>query len=119
MTAIPNLVTARISFDEAALPISGALVRVLLQEVTRSDAPAREVARFELPNYSRSPGEPPLEVSLNGGPIDPNARYELRVHVGSGGEGGLKAGDQINTQSHPVLTQGHPDRVNIQLRRVS
>jgi uncharacterized lipoprotein YbaY len=113
-----TVIRGQISFDETAPPFDDATVWVILQEATRADAPSREVSRLKIPGYSHSPGGPPLEFSLTAEPLDPKCRYELRVHLDLTSSGQLKAADQITVQSYPVVTQGHPDHVSVQLRRI-
>jgi uncharacterized lipoprotein YbaY len=112
-------ISGQIRFDDSAPAFRNATVRVILEDVTRADAPAREVARLEIPSYSHAPGEPPLEFSLEPlTPLDPRARYDLRVHVDLGSGGKKEVGDQITMQSYPVATQGYPRTATVNLRRI-
>ena len=110
--------TGRIWFDDAAGRLSGATLRVKLEEVSRADAPARDISQLVISNFSHSPGEPPIDFVLNVDEIDPRERYEVRVHLDLDGNGRYAAGDQITTQSYPVLTQGYPDTIEIRLQRI-
>ena len=112
-------ISGQIRFDESAPAFRNATVRVMLEDVSRADAPAREVARQEIPAYSRTPGDPPLHFHLETPtPLNPHSRYEVRVHVDVGASGEKKAGDQITMQSYQVATQGHPSLVNVSVRRI-
>jgi len=113
-------ISGQIRFDESAPPFRNATIRVVLEDVSRADAPAREVARLEIPSHSHAPGDPPLDFSLEApSPLDPHARYEVRVHVDLGRRGQKKAGDQITMQSYPVATQGYPSTVSVDVRRIN
>ena len=95
-------------------------MRVVLEDVSRADAPAREIARQEIVSYSRAPGDPPLQFHLETPTsLDPHSRYEVRVHVDVGTSGEKKVGDQITMQSYQVATQGHPSTVTVNVRRIS
>jgi uncharacterized lipoprotein YbaY len=118
MAANGSTVYGEIVFDESAPPFSGAVIHVRLEDVSRADAAAREVARLDIPDYSHSQGAKPLRFSLNVGDFDPSSRYELRVHADLNRNGQVDAGDQISTESYPVLTQGYPERATVRLRRV-
>jgi hypothetical protein len=113
-----NVVTGQIWFDNATAAFSGATLRIRLEEVSRADAPAQEVGCLEVPDYAYSPGDPPFSWTLGVGLLDPGKRYEVRVHLDRDSSGEYSAGDQITTQSYPVLTQGYPSTVNIQLHRI-
>lgn len=112
-------VTGRIWFDDAAGPFTGAVLRVKLEEVSRADAPAREISRVVFPNYSHSPDEPPADFSMEFERIDPSHRYEVRVHLDINGNDQYSAGDQITVQSYPVLTKGYPNAIEVRLQQIS
>ena len=96
------LVTGQIYFDESAKQFTGATLRVKLEEVSRADAAAREISRLVIPEFSCSRGDPPLDFALSAGRINPDHRYEVRVHLDLNGNGEYTPGDQITTQSYPV-----------------
>lgn len=111
-------VSGRIWFDDTAGQFTGATLRVKLEEVSRADAPAREISQLVISNCSHSLGEPPVDFVLSADPIEPSGRYEVRVHLDLDGSGEYAAGDQITTQSYPVLTQGYPDTIQIRLQQI-
>jgi uncharacterized lipoprotein YbaY len=112
-------VSGRIWFDDAAGQFTGATLRVKLQDVSRVDAPAREICNLVIFDCSYFPGEPPVDFILSTGPIELVGHYEVRVHLDLDGTGEYNVGDQITTQSYPVLTQGHPNNVQIHLKQIS
>jgi putative lipoprotein len=91
-----------------------AAVRVVVEDVSLADAPARTVAERVLPAGSAVPGPVRLAVDQ----VDPGARYAVRVHVDSDGSGAVSHGDLVSTAAHPVLTFGHPSAVRVPLSRV-
>ena len=113
-------ISGQVRFDESAPAFQNATVHVILEDVTRADAPAREIARQEFASYSRRPGDPPLQFNLETATtLDQHSRYEVRVHVDVGASGQKKTGDQITMQSYQVATQGHPSTVTVNVRRIS
>lgn len=111
-------VSGQIRFDDSAGQFTGATLRVTLEEVSRVDAPAREVAHLIIPNCSHAPGDPPVNFVLSVDAIKPEGRYEVRVHLDMNGSGKYTAGDQITTQSYPVLTHGYPETIQVRLQRI-
>lgn len=111
-------VSGQIWFDDAGGQFSGATLHVKLEEVSRADASAQEIAHLIIPDCSHAPGDPPVDFTLSIGPFEGKGRYELRVHLDLSGNGAYKVGDQITTQSYPVLTQGYPDTVQVHLHLI-
>lgn len=112
------VISGAIAFDDASPQFANATVRVILEDVTRADSAAREVARTTIAGYSRAPGDPPLSFSLRADNLDPARRYEVRVHVDRGSTGQISTGDQITMESHPVATRGYPNHVDVRVRTV-
>jgi hypothetical protein len=50
--------------------------------------------------------------------VDARARYEVSVLVDLDGDGQKGVGDYISVSAYPVLTHGHPDSVDILVRRI-
>jgi Type III secretion system lipoprotein chaperone (YscW) len=98
--------------DEPLPP--GAVVRVVVEDVTMADIPARTVAERVLPARSVGPG--PVLVSV--AEVDPRVHYAVRVHVDAERSGSVSRGDLVSTAAHPVLTFGHPSSVRVPLQRV-
>ena len=113
-----TVISGEIAFDDGSPPFEDATVRVILEDVTRADAAAREVARATIAAYSRAKGDPPLAFSLHADNLDPARRYELRVHVDRASSGRISVGDQITMESHPVATRGYPNHVSVRVRPV-
>jgi len=113
-----TVISGEIAFDDGSPHFEGATVRVILEDVTRADAAAREVARTTSADYSRATGDPPLAFSLRVDDLDPVRRYEVRVHVDRASSGRISIGDQVTTESHPVATRGYPNHVSVRVRRV-
>ncbi len=113
------VVEGEIRFPEGSPPFLGATVRVSLLDVTRADAPSRPVAEQTIRDFSHQGGAGGgVRFALRGERLDVRTRYEVRVHVDVDGDGKVSRGDYITTESYPVLTFGHPDRVTIRVRRV-
>ncbi len=93
------------------------VVHVLVEDVSRSDAAALVVGRCDLPAVSLAAGAS-LPFAVEVPAFEPTRHYSVRVHVDRSGNGSIEPGDQISTQSHPVLTQGHPSHVRVSLSSV-
>lgn len=88
-------------------------LRAQVEEVSAADAPARVVARKILPGVRL---DRPQHLTLETPPPDPGARYTVRVHADLDGSGRITSHDLITTRAYPVLTDGHPNRVVVELR---
>ena len=112
-------VSGDIRADPTAPPLAGATVHVVVQSTTRADAAAVEVARLEFDGVALRPDGPPMPFVIDAPDIDPHERYEVRVHADLIGDGRVAPEDQVSMESLPVLTQGAPAAVSVQLRRVN
>jgi hypothetical protein len=102
-----RVVNGTVMFAQALPPV-GAVVHVLVEEVTRADAAATVAARLDTPLSAAMASGRSLAFSLPVPNVDAAKRYTVRVHVDRSGNGRIEAGDQISTRSYPVLTQGAP-----------
>ncbi|MFN8520288.1 MAG: YbaY family lipoprotein [Chloroflexota bacterium] len=95
--------------ERIALP-PGAAMEVLLEDVSRADAPAEVIA-----SQRSEPVSPPFRFALEVDParIDPAHAYAVRVRVVVDGELWF-----LSDTSNPVLTRGAGDAVEIRLRMV-
>jgi uncharacterized lipoprotein YbaY len=94
---------------------------VRLLDVTEADRPSEVVAEMTLdPMRSIAPGidEPGVPFSLTSEYVNPRRRYVVVAHLDLDADGKVSPGDQITTQSYPVVTMGHAMRVEIILREV-
>lgn len=112
-----RVVTGRIVFADAARAL-GSVVHVLVEEVTRADAASTVAARLDLPVGATLPADRALPFAVPVPDVDPAKRYAVRIHVDRSGDGRIASGDQISTQSHPVLTQGSPGHADVALTLV-
>lgn len=97
--AAAETVSGTVTYRERMLLPQGAALEVVLEDVSRADAPAVEIGSFA----ARDPGTPPFSFSIDYDPatIEPANRYGLRARV--------TAGDRLmmtTDQAYPVLTQG-------------
>lgn len=104
--------------DQDAPSCDGASLWIRLEEVSRADAPAQEITHMQITNCNYGPNDLPIPFSLTVGAIDSTKRYELRVHLDKSGKGEYASGDQITTQSYPVLTQGYSDTAEVHLHLI-
>lgn len=97
--------------ERLALP-PDAVLEAVLQDVSRADAPATEIARTTVPNAPN----PPIRFSIpyDAAKIDPARRYAVRATIRVGGQLWF-----TSDTTHPVLTHGAARTVDILLKRVA
>jgi uncharacterized lipoprotein YbaY len=113
------LVRGRILLDKDVGPFTGATVYVRLENVSRADAAAEVVAEQVHRGVSHRAGEEKalaFELRVEG--FNERAAYSVRVHVDVEDDGVISRGDYISPESHPVLTYGRPDEVDVRLERI-
>ncbi len=112
------LVTGNVVID-GGRPFTGAQMRIMLEDVSRLDAPSISIVEQVIDgvSYDSSSGTS-LEFSLHGAIPNERANYAVRVHVDVDRDGRVSRGDYITMESFPVLTHGHPDRVTVRVREV-
>lgn len=93
--------------QRVALP-PDAVVRVVLVDVSRQDVPATVLAEHVV----AQPGQIPIPFALPFDPeeIDPRFTYAVQARIEAGGR--LRF---ISTQVYPVITRGHPNRVEVRV----
>ncbi|MFO1210211.1 MAG: YbaY family lipoprotein [Amaricoccus sp.] len=96
--------------EELTLP-PGAVLEVVLEDVTDADAPAREVGHSTSPD----PGSPPFafDIAYDPAAIDPGRAYSVRAQV-SVGRKLVFVSDGMN----PVLTRGAPPTTAVRMIKV-
>lgn len=111
-------VTGRVAFGSDARFFSGATVRVRLEDVSRADASARTLAEQVIRDVSYTPGgASDVPFVLHVERLSERRAYSVRVHVDLDGDGDIKRGDYVSTESYPV-TGGHAHDLTVRVRRV-
>ncbi len=103
--------TGTVDYSDALTLPPGAVLEVVLEDVTEADAPAKEVGMATVPD----PGSPPFAFDISYDPADvaPDRDYSVRAQV-SVGRKLVFVSDSMN----PVLTDGAPASVAIRMIRV-
>ena len=96
------------------LPQGAASARVLVEDVSRVDAPAVTVAEAARPLTAPLRAGDGFTTELVVHEVDERASYNVRAHLDVSGTGGVSSGDRVTTRSYPVLTRGAPDRVEVE-----
>lgn len=109
-------VSGTLRLADAVAP--GAIVRVKLEDVSRLDAASVVVAEAVLPLASGAAAGADIPFSITAPAADEAASYGIRAHVDTTGSGDISPGDLVSIQAYPVLTQGHPDHIIVEARRV-
>lgn len=107
------MVTGTVAYRERITLPADAVVEVRLFDVSRQDVAAPVIAETTVvPAGRRVPI--PFELRYDPGKIEATRTYALRATISS-------AGRMIftTTTSYPVITQGHPTKVNLMLERVA
>lgn len=106
-------VTGTVTYRQRIALTPGSTVRVALEDVSRADAPATLIAEQTI----RPEGQVPIPFTLEYDParIDAGHRYAVRAQIRDA-DGRLR---WSSTESHGVLTQGGPSRVQIVVHPVS
>ncbi len=104
-------VTGTASYRERIALPPGAVFQAVLEDVSVADAPAKQVAEATLSD----PGAPPFQFKIDYDPADvaPDRTYSVRTQV-TVGRKLIFVSDTMN----PVLTQGAPDAVDVQMIKV-
>ena len=94
------------------------LVYVKVEDVSRADAASTLVAETVLPIEQplRAGATVPFSVTVPA--VSDRSRYSVRVHVDCNGSGEVRAGDRISTRAYPVMTQGNPDHVEVEVHAI-
>lgn len=101
-SSIGRSIGGTIEFKDVRRSADDVTVYVRVQETGRADAPATSVAQAVLKSVKIPAGSSSLPFTVEGVPVDPKARYVVRVHVDVDGDGAVTRGDYVSTQSHPV-----------------
>jgi putative lipoprotein len=105
-------VTGTVTYRERMALPPGALVHVVLEDVSLADAPATVIAEETIQSAGQVPI--PFTLQLDPAAIDPHHRYAVRARI-------TDAADRLywmSTALYPVLTHGHPREVEVVVRRV-
>ena len=103
VTVVTRLrVSVRVPGDEP-MPSRGT-VRVSVEDVSRADAPAPQLAAAAFPSARPAAGMlGPFELTAE---LLPGAHYAVRVHLDRSGDGRIAAGDLVSVARQPVEAAG-------------
>lgn len=112
-TAETGMVTGTVAYRERMALPPDAVVQVQLSDVSLQDVAAQALAETSLSPKGRQVPLP-FELRYDPAKVVPGHRYAVRATIRS--EGQLL----FTTDTHtPVLTEGHPDKVDLMLVRVT
>lgn len=105
-----GVVMGTVTYRERMMIPPNTTLRVVLEEVSRADAPAKVVAES---SQSVSNGPPyAFELRFPNADINPSGRYNVRAWLLVGGKAWFTSADAV-----PVLTDGHGDVVEVVVSR--
>lgn len=100
-------------------PDDAAELIVVVEDVSRADAPSAVLGEFRLAHPHLEPGVAvPFEVEVEEEGIDPRGSYSIRAYVDVSGSGEVEPGDLLSTQSYPVLSPGSPEETTVELKQI-
>ena len=108
-------IRVRVRLPAGAAPPAGSILHVRVEDISRSDQPSTVVVErdVELPERGET-----LVIDVPAERIDPQADYNVFLHLDAGSSGEVESGDYLSPQIHPVLTHGASDLVEAELVRV-
>jgi len=99
--------------------VGPATAYIRLLDTSRSDASAVAVSTLILKDVALDAiSRDGIYFSLDVKEIDLHARYTVSVLIDIDGDGQSSRGDYRSMQAYPVLTHGHPNRVEIHAKRI-
>jgi hypothetical protein len=118
------LVTGQVKFEQDPPQFSNAVLTVKLADVSLEDTPSQVIAihtqsvgttdkdglRFEL-----SPDVDSIE-------INPKSTYSVSAHLSlhpNDNPTEIRHGDYLTMQSYPVLTQGNPSTIDVEVKHIN
>lgn len=115
-----SVIYGKIIFGDKVSSFAGATLHVYLEDVSLADAASVIVGKYIEKNV-KFDGEISafLSFRIEYNDLDLSDRYEIRVHVDVDGDGEVSKGDFINMQSYPVITQGYPTDISVQIKQVT
>ena len=114
-----RVVRVEVRIPGDAVPVAASRVVAQVEDYSRADAPSPvigETVRSDV--VFEADGRERFRIEIPPGAIDERNMYSVRVHVDVDGSGSIDTGDLITMRSYPVLTRGHPDEVEVEVRPV-
>ena len=99
-----STVTGTVTYRQRIALPPDAVVRLVIEDVSRADAPATSIAEEQVPTNGKQVPIP-FDVKYDPAALNPAHRYQIRATISSGGKLLF-----TSTAAHPVLTQGAPEK---------
>ena len=99
-----STVTGTVAYRQRIALPPDAVVRLVIEDISRADAPAISVAEEQVPTSGKQVPIP-FDVKYDPAALNPSHRYQIRATISSGGKLLF-----TSTTAYPVLTQGAPER---------
>ncbi|MGH6906006.1 MAG: YbaY family lipoprotein, partial [Geminicoccaceae bacterium] len=110
--AVEAVLSGTVTYRERVALPPGAVVEIKLLDVSRMDVAAEVMAETAIRPEHQVPI--PFELAYDPDRIDQRRRYSVQARILVDGRLWF-----ISAQANPVLTGGHPDRVDVLVQRVS
>jgi putative lipoprotein len=114
------LVTGQVKFQQEPPKFSSALLTVKLSDVSLADAPSQVIAIHTQSIGAEDINTLTFELTPNGNTpeINPKSTYSVSAHISlhpNDNPSEIRQGDYLTTQIYPVLTQGHPTTIGVEV----
>lgn len=117
------LVSGQVIFDGQLPNVTDALLTVRLEDVSLAGMPSKTVATHQQKLDLTNTGSIMFELMPNADSpeINPMSSYAVTAHVSLHPEDqpeDINQGDYLTMQNYPVLTQGNPSTVIVEVKRI-
>lgn len=114
------LVTGQVKFQEESPKFSSAMLTVKLADVSLADAPSQVIAIHTQWVGAENINALTFELTPNGNTpeINPRSTYSVSAHISlhpNDNPSEIRQGDYLTTQIYPVLTQGNPTSIDVEV----
>ncbi len=117
----PTLPTIRgtIEFVGATEPITGELLYIRLDDLSRPDLGKRRITERAIPGFSTEPSDPErFRYTINYQEPRTFGEYGLEVHLDVDGSGKVDRGDYVTTATYSFIGHSPSKRINVRMTEV-
>ena len=118
-----TLVTGHVKFEQDPPKFSNAVLTVKLADVSLADAQSPVIAIQTQSVRAEDINGLTFELTPSGDApeINPRASYSVSAHLSlhpNDNPTEIRQGDYLTTQSYPVLTQGNPSSIDVEVKHI-
>ena len=118
-----TIVTGQVKFQQDPPPFSNAILTVKLSDVSLADARSQVIAIHTQSVRAEDLGDLSFKLSPDDDSVEinPKATYTVSAHISlhpNDNPTEIRQGDYLTTQSYPVLTQGNPTSIDVEVKPI-